>query len=297
MKTLPEGLQAHLDSGATTLCWCWRLARADGAVYGFTNHDRDLAFNGVTYEAASGFTASDIAQSVGLSVDNLDAGGALSSNALTEDELSGGLFDDARVEIWRVNWATPEQRVLMMSGSIGEVRRGETAFTAELRSLSHYLAQEQGRTYQYACDADLGDARCCVNTDDPAFKGSGVVTTPTSGYAFIASGVSAFAAGWFTGGSLEWTSGANTGSVMEIKHHAQNGETANIELWRSMASPITAGDGFIITAGCDKTFSTCKAKFANGLNFRGFPHIPGNSYLMATPSPGDANNNGGSFTQ
>ncbi|MEJ2118220.1 MAG: DUF2163 domain-containing protein, partial [Alphaproteobacteria bacterium] len=140
MKTLPEGLQAHIDTGATTLCWCWRLARADGAVYGFTDHDRDLAFAGTTFEAASGFTASDIAQSVGLSVDNLDASGALSSNALTEDELSKGLFDDARVEIWRVNWVSPEQRVLMMSGSIGEVRRGETAFTAELRSLSHYLA-------------------------------------------------------------------------------------------------------------------------------------------------------------
>ena len=30
MKTLPAGMQAHLDGGATTLCWCWLLARGDG---------------------------------------------------------------------------------------------------------------------------------------------------------------------------------------------------------------------------------------------------------------------------
>ena len=36
------------------------------------------------------------------------------------------------------------------------------------------------------------------------------------------------------------------------------------------------GDTFSVVAGCDKKFATCKAKFANALNFRGFPHLPGN---------------------
>ena len=39
---------------------------------------------------------------------------------------------------------------------------------------------------------------------------------------------------------------------------------------------IAAGDGFAVAAGCDKKFATCKAKFGNALNFRGFPHLPGN---------------------
>jgi uncharacterized phage protein (TIGR02218 family) len=34
----------------------------------------------------------------------------------------------------------------------------------------------------------------------------------------------------------------------------------------------------IITAGCDKSFATCKARFDNGINFRGFPHVPGSDF-------------------
>jgi uncharacterized phage protein (TIGR02218 family) len=295
MKTLPAGLQAHLSSGATTLAWCWRLRRADGTIYGFTDHDRDIAFEATTFEAASGFTSSDIRQSVGLSVDNLDVTGALRSDRLDEADLAGGLFDGAAVEIWRVNWAEPDQRLLMMAGSIGEVKRGETAFTAELRSLAHLLGQQQGRTFQYACDATLGDARCGIDLDDPAYKGVGAVLSASSTYQFAASGLDIFADGWFAGGLLTWTSGGNADRQMEVKHFAHAGGAAQIELWRSMASPIVPGDGFTITAGCDKTFPTCKAKFANQLNFRGFPHMPGNSYVLAFPVSGDPSNDGASM--
>ena len=56
-----------------------------------------------------------------------------------------------------------------------------------------------------------------------------------------------------------------------------------------------AGRRITITAGCDKTYPTCKAKFANGVNFRGFPHIPGNKYVLAYPVSGDPNNDGSSM--
>jgi uncharacterized phage protein (TIGR02218 family) len=295
MKTLPAGLQAHLSSGATTLAWCWRLLRGDGTIYGFTDHDRDIAFDATTFEAASGFTSSDIRQSVGLSVDNLDVTGALRSDRLNEADLAGGLFDGAAVEIWRVNWAEPEQRLLMMSGSIGEVKRGEAAFTAELRGLAHRLDQQQGRTFQYACDAIVGDARCGIDLGDPAYQGAGSVTAAGSAYQFAASGLDAFAEGWFAGGLVTWTSGGNADRRMEVKRFVNAGGAAWIELWRSMASAVAPGDGFTITVGCDKTFPICKAKFANQLNFRGFPHMPGNSYVLAFPVSGDPHNDGASM--
>jgi uncharacterized phage protein (TIGR02218 family) len=295
MKTLPAGLQAHLDTGATTLAWCWRLMRSDAAIFGFTDHDRDIAFDSTTFEAASGFTSWDIRQSVGLSVDNLDVTGALRSDRLNEADLAGGLFDGAGVEIWRVNWGAPEQRLLMMSGSIGEVKRGEAAFTAELRGLAHYLDQQQGGTFQYACDANLGDARCDIDLSGPAYQGAGAVTAASSAYQFAASGLDAFAEGWFAGGLVTWTSGGNADRQMEVKRFANAGGAAEIELWRSMASPVMPGDGFTVTAGCDKTFPACKAKFANQLNFRGFPHMPGNSYVLAFPVSGDPSNDGTSM--
>jgi uncharacterized phage protein (TIGR02218 family) len=287
-------MQAHLDTGATTLAWCWRLSRADGTRFGFTDHDRDLAFDGTDFEAGSGFTGTEVRQSLGLAVDNLDATGALTSDRLGEVDLAAGLFDDARVEIWRVNWADTAQRALIMAGSVGEVKRGEGAFTAELRSLAHYLNQEKGRIYQYACDATLGSAACGIDIASAAFSGSGEVTSVETAYLFRVSGLESFAAEWCAGGLLTWTSGANTGRAMEVKRHALSSGEAEIELWRSMTSPIAAGDGFATTAGCDKTFGTCKAKFDNGINFRGCPHIPGNRFVMSVPGPGDPNNDGGS---
>src|ERR1700733_2297396 len=197
MKSLPAGLQSHLSSGTTTLCWCWKVVRGDGVVQGFTDHDEALVFDGVTYEAASGFTASEVQSTLGLAVDNLTAMGALSSASLNEGDLAAGLYDDAAIEIWRVNWSAPDQRVLMRAGNLGQVSRGKSAFQAEVRGLAHKLNQSTGRAYGYSCDADLGDARCTVDLSAPAFNGSGIVASATDARRFVVSGLETFADGWF----------------------------------------------------------------------------------------------------
>lgn len=280
MKTLPSGLQAHLDSGATTLCWCWKIVRADGLTQGFTDHDVTVVFDGTDYEAATGFTASEVQSSLGLAVDNLNVAGALSSAAIDEAALAAGLYDNAEIEIWRVNWADTAQRVLMRKGNLGEVKRGKGAFEAEVRGLAHRLNQTVGRAFGHSCDADLGDARCTVNLADPAFHGTGTVTAAADARRFTVSGLGAFANGWFSGGKLTWSSGANAGRAMEVKRHALSSGAVTIELWQAMSEPIAIGDTFDITAGCDKQFTTCKAKFDNAANFRGFPYMPGNDAVM-----------------
>jgi uncharacterized phage protein (TIGR02218 family) len=287
MKHLPPALQSHLATGTTTLAWCWRVTRNDGTKLGFTDHDGDLFFDGTTFEAATGFTASEIKDALGLSVDNLEVSSALKSDRLNEDDLAAGLYDDAGVEIWRVNWADTGQRVLMRSGSLGEVRRSGTAFTAEVRGLAHYLQQPKGRLYQSGCDADLGDPRCGVDLDNPAFRGAGAVLAAPSLRLFTASGLAAFAAGWFTRGLVTFTSGANAGRAQEVKRHTLSGTESTIELWQPMALPIAPADTFTVTAGCDKQLATCRARFANVVNFRGFPHMPGPDYILAVAKPGE----------
>jgi uncharacterized phage protein (TIGR02218 family) len=292
MRILPAGLQSHLDSGATTLCWCWRVTRNDGARLGFTDHDRDLIFDGTTYEASSGFTATEIAGSVGLTVDNLDVESAITSDRLSEADLAAGLYDNATIEIFRVNWQEVSQRVLMRYGSIGEVSRGTTHFKAEVRGLAHELAQPKGRIIQSACDADLGDNRCTVDLNDPAFKGIGAVSAAFDPRTVTATGLDAFAEDWFTRGLLTWTSGANAGRSAEVKLHSKRDGAVTLELWQAPAEPMVVTDAFTITAGCDKTFATCKAKFANGVNFRGFPHVPGVDFALAVPDRGGKNDGG-----
>ncbi|MGE3150824.1 MAG: DUF2163 domain-containing protein, partial [Pseudorhodoplanes sp.] len=112
---------------------------------------------------------------------------------------------------------------------------------------------------------------------------------------FVASGLDDFDDGWFTGGKLTFSSGANAGAAMEVKRHHRAGDVVVVTLWQAMAEPIAEGDGFVVTAGCDKRFATCRDRFDNVLNFRGFPHIPGNDFILRYAVDGEPGNNGRSL--
>jgi uncharacterized phage protein (TIGR02218 family) len=90
------------------------------------------------------------------------------------------------------------------------------------------------------------------------------------------SGLEGFESGWFSHGIVTWTSGASAGRRERVSVHRNEAGGAVLDLWRDTAADVSVGDAFIVTAGCNKQFSTCKAKFSNSLNFRGFPHLPGN---------------------
>ncbi|MGQ7792913.1 DUF2163 domain-containing protein [Faunimonas sp. B44] len=281
MKSFSPALAAHLASGATTLCQCWRIVRGDGIVLGFTDHDRPVAFDGVEHEPASGLDASEAVAHAGLQVGGLEVAGALTSDRISAADLEAGLYDNARVETWLVNWAAPAERHLMRVGSIGEVRREDGAFTAEIRSLAHQLDQPQGRLFRFTCDADLGDARCGVSLSDPAFAASATVTG-TDGRGWIRSAALAGRPdGLFTGGLVTFSSGANAGRRVEVDRHSAEGAAGLLSLWLPAPAAIAPGDGFTVTAGCDKRFETCRDRFANGANFRGFPHMPGNDVVLS----------------
>lgn len=286
MKTLPSGLQAHLDSGTTTLAWCWKITCGDGSVFGFTDHDLALNFAGTTYEPESGFVPSEIRAGQDFSVDAQDVEGALSSDRITETDILDGRWDNAEVEVWRVNWAAVDQLVLMRRGNLGDIRRGRASFVAEVRSLTHWLNQTVGRTYQFSCDADLGDTRCRVNLASPLWSASGTVASLTGSRSFTAAALGSFAADTFALGVVTWITGANAGRRAEIASFASGA----ITLFEAPVRPIALGDAFTATAGCDKQFATCAAKFGNGVNFRGFPHMPGEEAVLRYPNQGDANN-------
>ena len=235
---------------------------------------------GPTSSPRAGSTASEVRSGSDLSVDAQDAEGVLTSDRITETDILDGRWDNAEVEVWRVNWQATSQRVLMRRGAIGQIRRGRLAFVAEVRSLAHLLGQTVGRTFQATCDAALGDARCGVDLEATAFKGTGAVVDLLRDRAFTASGLGDFTSGWFTFGTLEWTSGANTGRRTEALGHDVMDGIAVLILLEAPVRSISEGDDFSIRAGCDKRMETCGAKFANIVNFRGFPHIPGQDAVL-----------------
>ncbi len=278
MRTIPEDLAARLASGVTTLAHVWRIVRRDGASFAFTDHDAPLVFDGIACEPMTGLAAGALEKSLGLGVDTASVSGALSSAAITEADLARGLWDGARVDVYRVDWSDPGLRVHLFAGRIGEVRRGQAAFEAELRGLQAPLNVPVGRVFSRFCDADVGDVRCGKDIETGAFRGDGVVTALLEGGAFSASGLEAFEADWFTRGRLSWPGGA----ISEVAAHRVEGGAAVLELLDGAAPEV--GAVFAIYAGCDKRFETCRAKFGNTLNFRGFPHMPGNDAVQAGPN-------------
>ena len=283
MRTVPEDFEARLTAGVTTLCHVWRIARRDGGVFAFTDHDSPLAFDDLVCEPMTGVSAGAVEKSLGLGVDTASITGALNAEAITEADLARGLWEGARVDLYRVDWNDPALRVHLFAGHIGEVRRGVSAFEAELRGLQAALNVPVGRVFSRFCDADLGDTRCGKDIETPTFRGEGIVTEVLGGSALRADGLEAFAEGWFTRGRLIWDAGGES----EIAAHRFEGGDAVLELLDPPGAVLEVGASFALYAGCDKRFETCRAKFANTLNFRGFPHMPGNDAVQARPVAGE----------
>jgi uncharacterized phage protein (TIGR02218 family) len=291
MRIIPSALQTKLDSGATTLCRCWVIRRSDGVTQGFTDHDEDVAIGNVTCRADAGLAGSEVSQKLGLAVDSSEISGALADDTLNESDLAAGRYDSAEVQLWLTDWTEPDLRILLVKGILGEISRDGPAFKAEVRGLSEQLSQDSGRLYTVTCAADLGDARCKFDLRGAGFHGVGMVAVVNATATFRASGLDDFDDGIFTAGQLTFTSGANAGSSVEVKRHRKNGPVS-LELWQAMAEPVSPGDAFTVTAGCDKRFQTCHDRFNNVVNFRGFPHIPGNDFVVSYPLQGEPGNDG-----
>lgn len=275
MSDPASAFRDHLEQACTTLCHCWRVDRRDGTAFGFTDHDRVLVINGQAYQPRSGFTQTEARETLGMAVDTVDVEGALTSADIDEDELAAGLFDGAEVTTLLANWNEPTQHMTLRRAVIGKVVLADGRFIAELESMAASLDRPNGRYLRRECDARLGDGRCGVNLDAAIFRRDGFVVEIGAPGTVRVSGLAGAEAGWFSFGEITWTGGALDGRKMTVIDHRASGSEAELVLAADERMPAL-GDSFSIVAGCDKRFRTCRAKFANQLNFRGFPHLPGN---------------------
>ena len=276
--------EEHMSTGTTSVATCWEIRRRDGAVLGFTDHDADLAFGGCVFRAGTGLTARSLDRTTGLAVDNAEAVGALSDDAVTEADIAAGRYDGAEVIAYRVNWAAPEMREVLFRGSIGEIRRSGGAFEAELRGLSEALNQPVGRVYQGVCPAMLGDADCGVDLSDPALSVEATVADVAGDPVLDLLMPAGFAQRWFERGRLEVLDGDAAGLVGWVKVDRATATGRRVDLWQRLGAGLAAGDRVQLEAGCDKRIATCREKFGNVVNFRGFPDIPGEDWIMVHPS-------------
>lgn len=278
MQQLTDALRAHLDGELTTLATCWRLTRRDGVTITITDHDQPLTVAGVHYETASAASPSALSAQLGLSVDNLEFDGILSHDAIDAEDILAGRYDHAAIDVFLVNYIDPDQGTLpLKSGWLGEVTLRGGQFVAELRGLSSALQQTIGDLYTATCRATFGDARCGIDLAARTVNGS--VTAIEAAHAFFDSARTE-AGGTFAYGVLTFLSGQNAGLRGEIRDYS----AGRFALFLPMPNPIAIGDTYQASAGCDKQFSTCARRYANAINFRGEPHVPGTDQMLETAS-------------
>jgi uncharacterized phage protein (TIGR02218 family) len=287
MRIIPPDLAAELASGTTTFCRCWKAIRRDGVAFGFTDHDRDLTFNSITFQAQSGLEASEAESALGLAVGGGEVSGALVADAIREEDIAAGLWDGAAIETWLVDWRDVTRRLLLDTGQIGDISRRGESFTAEIRSLAHLFDQEQGRRYQALCSAELGDTRCTVALNAASRRVVVQIISVVDPSSFSVALLTAFGVGAFTGGTVKRIGGIGDGLSLPIMSHTRVGNQDVIALWAPPAQALTPGQSVALTVGCDKRFETCCNRFNNGQNFRGFPHIPGNDFAMGYARQGE----------
>ncbi|MEO0498604.1 MAG: DUF2163 domain-containing protein, partial [Pseudomonadota bacterium] len=215
-----------------------------------------------------------------LAIDNAEISGALLGDGLSEADLAAGLYDGAKVETWLVNWQSTSQRTLIASGHFGVIKRLDGAWQVEVRGLGDELSQTTGRRYSRHCDARLGDARCGVNMSVPGRFAIATIAAINGSRITVTGGtLASIAHNAFTHGRISRT---GEGGGDDIASHWSDAQGIHLEVWGGRAARYAVGDSVDLQIGCDKSYTTCRAVFANGSNFRGFPHIPGNDFALAT---------------
>lgn len=276
MLNLSSEVMSALDAEVSKLAMCWKLTRRDAVVQGFTDHDRDIVLDGVTYIAASGIGATAITSSLGLKVDNLELEGLLSDDSISQSDILAGKYDYAQIDVWLVPYEdTSHSGAHLKTGWLGEITMKNGQFIAEVRGLSSKLQASIGEVYTPTCRASFGDARCGYNLSSVNVSGS---VSHVEGQLSFLDGALSQADGFFDYGSISFLSGANAGLTREIKRYAEK----RFSLIEPLPYALNIGDNFEATAGCDKRFDTCCDRFNNALNFRGEPHVPGTDSILKT---------------
>lgn len=271
MRNINPDLLTEFKNG--NRCTLMKITCTDGDVYGYTDWDTPLSVDGVTYQPAPGLVSPTLTSTVSDEVSNQEVVSAWVD--APEQDLLSGKFDNADVEMaYCAPSFTTLGRYVFDRGNIGVVQWTADGFKADIQSHMRALARNLNFVFTASCRHRLFSqfasntiGACTLNSGSYTFTGT-VAAVSVSKLKFTTSGFGQ-PAGMCTNGVLTWTTGNNAG----LKHEVKNQLVGEIELFLPTFASIQPGDTFSVTAGCDKTFNTCKTKFNNAINFGGFPHI------------------------
>lgn len=252
----------------STLTFCWQISRNDGTVLHFTNHTQDIAFNGTTYIATSGFTHSEIVQSIKTEQKSFEIDGIIDNVIISENDLLCGMYDRATIDLLLVDYQNPtNNNMLLRRGYINDITIAGNVFIAEICNILSVAANELCANYSASCRATFGNKQCGIDLASCSFNGA--VEQLISQTVFLDSSLPN-ENGYYKAGTIAFTSGLNKGFTTTICGHANH----KIALAERPYFALQIGNKYTVTAGCDKSIETCFKKFHNQDNFRGEPYLP-----------------------
>lgn len=263
----------------------WTITLKSGAVYRFSGTDAAVTFDGMTFELGPAFEASGWAQSFGVSVDTL----SVKMLARDTDMLAGeswhaaaarGVLDGATLALWSMfqdHAGNVRGVVADWLGNIGQIESDRSRINMKVRSWTELLdVSIPGAVYQQGCRNTLYQGRCTVNRD--AFTVYGSLNAASyedrRSHSTATAAVVTKPAGWANLGEMQFTTGPNAGVSRPVRAFVTNAPMATISAMYPFPFSASAGDQFLLRAGCDKTRAQCQGKFNNLANFRGEPFIP-----------------------
>lgn len=286
MKSRSVALAAHQAQETTSLTQCLRVESVLGEVRGVNMTSRSFDYLGETYSAREGVNPAAIESMADGAVQNTEVSGFLSEDFATEEEIVGGVWDNAFISLFEVNYRDLSMgHMSLQTGWLGQISTGRTMFTAELRSLAQALQQQLGDLYQPMCRARLGDSMCKVDVE--ALRVTSTLTAVATRRTFTDS-ARAEASDWFGAGLFRVLSGPYTGTEMEVHAFAAGVFTLALPL----PFDPTVGMAYSVIPGCRKRHergglfpagvSDCRDKFDNVINFQGeWPAgFPGNNRIL-----------------
>lgn len=261
----------------------------DDEALGFTGCTRNMELPGhpdLVFKATPGISPTNVE----IQLDepsNLELSGIFNSDSFSEAEILAGKWNFAAIEIFVACWddlALGE--FLVHKGYLGEAKTMQTHFTAESRGPLSLLSQEVKKMTTRLCRVrEFGDAECGRALDTVNIGGTDynmqhtlTVASVTDNYTIVFTKLGGTANNvpdeFFRSGKLTALgSTANGGVSREIRTSDTDTTTIAITLKRRLPFTVTAGDQFLVIAGCDRTLDDCFL-YDNVINRRAEDFIP-----------------------
>lgn len=255
----------------TTMTFCCRVQRPDGAGYAVTSHDRSLAIGSVMYRASPGMLPKAVVRSLDPDETGTEIEGAIGAGPVGKKDVLAGRWDGAEIHFLATDWERPGAAdIPLIRGKLGDLSFQGKTFSAELSGPASSLGRTPCPVLSPECRAEFGGPICRVD-----MRGRSIRKTVVKQYGEWLVLEPGLLSDGYSHGQIRWLTGLNAG----LRGVVLAVETDRIKLRERPRSTVGEGDQLLIYEGCDKRLQTCVQRFENGANFRGEPHLPGNDFL------------------